>query len=183
VSETVTLSSSASSPEFTTFASFSASSALLSPTAAFELAFAYLSHHYASSACYLLFLLQLLGLESAQQPQQQQLADDFGSPALSGEQDAMEVEGGRVEADAKSAASPSLSGLAAALLAPLTVKLPAPEASASFDPVRFEQEFAYLSTGVAWGSFGNILFEKEADNWFTLRHTSISEACLVDLLY
>jgi hypothetical protein len=46
------------------------------------------------------------------------------------------------------------------------VRLPAPEAAGLFGPARFEAEFAHLAKGQAWGNFGNVLFEKEADNWY-----------------
>lgn len=144
VAETVTLSSSSSlsSSVFSTFAYFSSSSALLSPTAAYELAFTYFSEHFSSSPFYLLFLLQLLGLENSN-------SNDTSYTSATA---------------ATEPPAPLLSQLAAALL-PAGVHLPAPEASAPFSPSLFEQEFAYLSKGEAWGNFGNILFEKEADNW------------------
>jgi hypothetical protein len=148
VSKTVTLASLTSSTVFATFASFSPSSALLSPTAAYELALAYLSEHFSASAFYLVFLLQLLGLDRP--------------IAADAQNDAMDVE---EPAPATAEKRPSLAALAASLLGP-AVQLPAPEAAVSFDPERFEREFAHLSQGQAWGNVGNVLFEKEADNWY-----------------
>jgi hypothetical protein len=147
VSKTVTLASLTSSTVFATFASFSPASALLSPTAAYELALAYLSEHFSASAFYLVFLLQLLGI------------DQSPPAAADADADAMELE------EPTTVKAPSLAGLAAGLLGP-AVRLPAPEAPGLFEPARFEAEFAHLAKGQAWGNFGNVLFEKEADNWY-----------------
>lgn len=138
VAEAVTHAASGPSSVFSTFAFFASSSALLSPTAAYELAFTYLSEYFASSAFYLLYLLQLLGLENVHEQ----------------------------HSDASFETRPSKLFQLAEKLLPSGVNLPAPEASASFDPHAFEREFIYLSNGEAWGNFGNILFEKEADNWY-----------------
>jgi len=58
------------------------------------------------------------------------------------------------------------SHLAAGLLSPAAQLMVAFEPWTSFDPALFELDFEYLSEGQAWGNFGNILFEKEANNWY-----------------